>query len=107
MLHRGEDCPSHLIGGLAFIVWDRVRARLFAASTPGNCCALFYTHTPHSLAVASLPRGLLALPAVLRRLNERKLAAYLLHDRTGPRSDTFFEGLHRLPGGHTVMVSST
>ncbi|MEP7356666.1 MAG: asparagine synthase-related protein [Anaerolineales bacterium] len=102
----GEDCPRRLIGGLAFIVWDRQRARLFGASTPGNSCALFYTHTPQRLALASLPRGLLALPDVPRRLNEARLAAFLLHAPSGPRSATFFDGIHRLPGGHTLSFEA-
>src|SRR6202035_3731698 len=27
----GEDCPSHLLGDFAFVLWDRRERRLFAA----------------------------------------------------------------------------
>ena len=100
----GEDCPQRLVGGLAFIAWDAPRQRLFAASTPGNSCVLFYHQTPRRLALASMPRGLLALPGVPRKLNETRLAEYLLYSRAYARSSTFFEDIQRLPSGYSLSA---
>ncbi len=101
-----EDCPTRLIGSFAFIAWDRQRRRLFAAASPSNSAALFYHHTPRALALAGLPQGLLALPWVPRRLDQIKLAEFLVHAAGADRSATLFEGLHRLLGGHTLAAEA-
>ena len=101
----GEDCPSHLIGALAFIVWDPARRRLFAASTPGNNATLFYYHTPQFLAMATMPRGLLPLPFVPLELDEQKLAEFVVFGREH-RAATFHRGLRRLQSGHTLTCQN-
>ena len=102
----GENCPARLVGGLACIVWDTHARRLFAFSTPGNSCPLFYYHAPHVLALASMPRGLLALPFVPSQLDVASLARFLAHASGGDRTATFFAGIQRLPAGHTLAAEA-
>jgi asparagine synthase (glutamine-hydrolysing) len=101
----GDDTPQYLVGGWALIVWDKPRRRLLAALSPGGSRSLFYHQTAQAVALASLPHGLLALPWVPRQLNASKLAGFLGGGSEADRTNTFFEGIHRLPGGHLLTVA--
>jgi len=57
---------------------------------------LFYHATPQSFAFATMPRGLLALPAVPRVLNEEKLADFPVMNYR-ERHTTFYRNIYRLP----------
>ena len=96
----GDDCPGHLLGDFAFALWDARRERLLAARSPGGACPLVYYHAPGLLALATMPRGLLPLPSVPRRLDQRRVAGYLM----GHYGDdtTIYQGIKKLPSGHTL-----
>ncbi len=98
----GEDCVHHLIGVLAFALWDANMQCLLAVRSPIAAPALVYYAAPQAFAFATMPRGLLTLPFVPRALNERKIAGFL----TGlgePRS-TFYRDIFYLPSGHLLTV---
>jgi asparagine synthase (glutamine-hydrolysing) len=102
----GEDCPARLLGDFTFVLWDARRRVLFCARDPAGVRPLYYHLGPRLFAVASETKALFALPDMPRRLDEIRLAAYLvpgLDDRVA----TFFESIHRLPAGHSLTVSAT
>src|SRR2546427_256925 len=101
----GEHCPEHLLGDFAFAMWDGRTQRLFCARDHFGVKPLYYHHRPSRLfAFASEIKGLLALPDVPRRLNETRVADYLvplLEDKV----ITFYEEIVRLPPAHRMVVS--
>ncbi len=99
----GNECANRLIGDFAFAIWDRRRQELFLAVDPFGVRSLFYYESPRVFAFGSEIKALLALPEVPRRLNELRVAEYLVtlfEDRSG----TFYEGIRRLPGAFTLTV---
>jgi asparagine synthase (glutamine-hydrolysing) len=99
----GEECPTRLIGDFAFAIWDRRRQTVFCACDPVGVRSFYYYETAGIFAFASEIKALLVLSEVPCRLNELRVAEYLVtlfEDRAG----TFYEGIRRLPGACTMTV---
>jgi asparagine synthase (glutamine-hydrolysing) len=99
----GEEGATHLVGDFAFAIWDQQREILFCACDPVGVKSIYYYKSPQLFAFASEIKSLLALPEVPCRLNELRVAEYLVmlfEDRSG----TFYEKIQRLPGASTLTV---
>ena len=101
----GEECPTHLLGDFALALWDARRHVFFCARDPAGLKPLYYHLSPRLFAVASGTEALLAIPDVPRRLNELKVASFLLPELED-RVTTSYEGISRLPAGHQLTVTS-
>ena len=105
----GDDCPNQLLGDFSFAVWDKTRQRLFCARDHLGRHPLVYFSSDRVFALASMPKGLFALPDVPRRLDEdeviRRLRVAPLHDIV-PRERHIFAGLRTLPAGHCLTVTA-
>jgi len=100
----GETCPEHLLGDFAFAIWDARRQRLFCARDHFGVKPFYYHHRPGRLfAFASEIKGLLALPDAPRRLNETRVADYLV-PLLEDKEITFYEEIVRLPPAHWMTV---
>ena len=100
----GERCVEHLLGDFAFALWDGRSKRLFCARDHLGLKPFYYVRSGGAFAVASEIKGLFALPWVSRRLNETRIADYLMHMMEDKES-TFYEGILRLPPAHTLTVT--
>jgi len=103
-LRWGATCLDHIIGGFAFAVWTPLRQEIFAARDHSGERPLFYHRGKDLFALASMQKGLLALPGLQHRLSDSYTAdwlACLISDWSG----SFFEEIHRLPPGHFLRVT--
>jgi len=100
----GDDCVSHLDGMFAFAVWDAVRHELCLARDRMGEKPLYYYAGPGAFVFGSEPRALLEHPEVPRALSLTGLAAYLAFEYV-PTPHAIFEGMAKLPPGHTLTVS--
>jgi asparagine synthase (glutamine-hydrolysing) len=99
----GERCPEELLGDFAFAIWDRREQRLFCARDHFGVKPFYYYASNRMVALAGEIKALLTLPEVPRRINETKIADYLillLEDRIS----TFYQDILRLPPGHCLTV---
>lgn len=99
----GVECVHHLRGVFAFALWDMRTHTLFAARSPIVAPALVYTATERSIAFATMPSGLHALPSVPRALDETGLAR-LLTGLGGDDATTLYRAIRRLPSGHWLIA---
>lgn len=102
----GIDCCEHLVGSFAFAIWDAPNHRLFCGRDHLGDRPLFYHQAHGFTAIASMPKGLHALPDIPRQLDEgtlRASLALLRHDRTA----TLFRGVSRVPAGHALIVTES
>jgi asparagine synthase (glutamine-hydrolysing) len=97
----GEQCVTHLRGDFAFAVWDDRRRQLFCARDRFGVKPLYYYERGGLLAFASEMKGLLALPAVDRTVDETWIADYI-HRLGLDNVTTFFAGIKRLPQAHAM-----
>jgi len=102
----GEDCPSRLLGDFAFAIWDARKKQLFCARDCVGVKPLYYHRSASLFAFASEIRALLALDAVPRRLNESRVADFLVEEMDREEeASTFYQDVQRLPAGHSLTVS--
>ena len=106
-LEWADDCVDHLLGDFAFAIWDPRGGRMFGARDHTGMRQLMYCHQPDRLFVfATEPRAVLAHPAIPQRLNETRVADFLLGMEGADFESTFFSGMLRLPPAHTFTVGS-
>lgn len=106
-LRWGLDCPAHLLGDFAFVIWDPRAHRLFAARDKVGMRQLIYHFAPGKLlACATDADALLHQTEVPRRVNRGRVADFLEQLEAMDPSSTFFEGLERLPPAHSLTVEN-
>jgi asparagine synthase (glutamine-hydrolysing) len=100
---HGARAPERLRGMFAVAIWDRRRRELFLARDRFGVKPLYYVHADDgTLYFASEIKALLEAGAVRPALNWRALPDFLAnHAPSG--DETLFEGVRRLPAGHTLV----
>jgi asparagine synthase (glutamine-hydrolysing) len=98
-----EGAVDRLLGDFAFALWDGRRQRLLLARDFLGQRPLHFARQRGFVAVASMPKGLHALPDIPIAPSRDAMAAFLaLMPETG--TDTFFEGIEKVPAGHIVII---
>ncbi|MES2902596.1 MAG: asparagine synthase-related protein [Pseudomonadota bacterium] len=104
-LEYGEDCPVHLLGDFAFVIWDPRANVLFCARDHMGMRQLIYHHSPEWLfAFSTEAEALVGHPLVPRRINEGRIADFLDDLEGIDFTSTFFEEVFRLPPAHTLII---
>ena len=105
----GESCVERLLGDFAFAVWDPRSGTLTCARDHMGLRPLYYHHTPGQFfAFATEPRAILVLPQTPYRINEARIADFLVADMLEgfDKTSTFFEKVFRLPPAHSMTVTT-
>jgi asparagine synthase (glutamine-hydrolysing) len=100
-----SECVHHLIGTFTFALWDARLHQLLVVRSPLASPSLFIHATPHTLAFATMPKGLFALPFIARKMDEQYLADYLARAGTEPTA-TFYINVTRLLPGQKLVVQT-
>lgn len=101
-----EACPARLLGDFAFAIWDGRNRTIFCARDHFGVKPFYYYRSDRLFAFASEIKGLLSRPDVPRRLNEVRVADYLV-PMFEDKEITFYQGILRLPPAHSMTVSRT
>ena len=99
----GAGCVERLLGDFAFAVWDRQARTLFCARDPLGVRPFYYHHGPRLVAFASEIKALFTQPEVPRRLDETRVADFLV-PWEADRGTTFFADVRSLAPGHAVTI---
>ena len=102
---HGPDCVARLRGMFAFAIWDAPRRRLFAARDRFGKKPFFYTNTGRAFIFASEIKAILANPDVSVAPNYHAIDEYLSYQYV-PSPLTAFEGIEKLPPGHTLLCDA-
>jgi asparagine synthase (glutamine-hydrolysing) len=98
-----EECPKHIIGDFAFVIWDRPNQRLFCARDPLGLRPFYYYSDDRTFLCGSEPRPLFEDPTTRREPNEGMIAEYLARAITD-QEETLYRGVFRLPPAHVLSV---
>jgi asparagine synthase (glutamine-hydrolysing) len=101
----GEECPSHIIGDFAFVVWDTKRRRLFAAREPQGTRAFYYRVEPRRVLFATEIKQILAAPSVPARIFEPAVGSFLAGGAGFPEW-THYEGIAALAPAHAFTADA-
>lgn len=99
----GPAVVHRLRGMFAFAIWDCRHETLFLARDRLGQKPLFHTRAAEGFLFASEAKALLAWPGLPRRADPAALDAYLTLGYT-PGRLTGFQGIERLPAGHTLTL---
>jgi len=101
----GTDCPEKLLGDFAFAIWDDRKHRLFCARDPIGIKPFYYYCSNKVFVIASELKAIFCLEEIPRKLNEGKLADWLVpafNDKVG----TYYEDILHLAPAHWMMVEN-
>jgi asparagine synthase (glutamine-hydrolysing) len=102
----GVDAPRHLVGAFAFAIWDAREQRVFCARDHLGVKPLVYYLSRDLLVCASEAEAVAAARRVPRRINEARIADFLVSELEGiDHTSTFIEGVERLPPAHLLVVN--
>lgn len=101
----GQSLPTRLRGMFAFAIWDQTRHEMFLARDRFGKKPLVFSWVGTSFLFASETKSLLEWPGF-----ERAVALPVIHDYLSfgysPGSETAFEGVHRLPPAHSILLTA-
>ena len=98
----GTDCVAHLNGTFAFALYDSSRRRLFMARDRAGEKPLYYANAQGTLRFASELKGLMADPALARRIDPEALDCYLAMGYV-PGEHCMLQGVKKLPPAHALI----
>src|SRR5579872_397874 len=99
----GRKCVKHLRGMFAFAIWDSRTRQLFMARDRLGIKPLYYRLKTDSLLFGSEIKVILAHPEVTATFNRSMLPEYLAFGYLSGQ-ETFYEGIRKLPPGHTMLI---
>ena len=98
----GTDCVTRLNGMFAFALYDSRRRQLFIARDRAGEKPLFYAPADGVLRFASELKGLMADPALPRRIDPAALDCYLAMGYV-PGERSMLQGVKKLPPAHALV----
>ena len=99
----GRKCVHHLRGMFAFAIWDSRTRQLFMARDRLGIKPLYYRLKTDSLLFGSEIKVILAHPEVAATFSRSSLPEYLAFGYLSGE-ETFYEGIRKLPPGHTILI---
>ena len=99
----GRACLTYLRGMFALAIWSELDRILFLARDRVGKKPLFYAEVGGQFVFASELQGLLAHPAVPRRVEPTALDDYLTYGYV-PAPKTAFDGIFKLPPAHYLFL---
>lgn len=102
---EGEAMLPRLRGMFAFVIWDRLAQRAFAARDPYGIKPLYMAQTAQGVLLASQVKALLATGLVSREPCARGQAGFWLLGSV-PEPHSWFRDIQALPAGHCAWVNN-
>ena len=100
----GPECLRRFNGMWAFALWDNARQRLFCARDRFGVKPFYYSLYNGSFFFASEIKQILQASSMPRRANAQTVFALLEWGLADHSTETFFEGVHQLLGGHSLTL---
>jgi asparagine synthase (glutamine-hydrolysing) len=102
----GDECVNHLVGMFAFVIWDSLKQRLFAARDRLGQKPFFYTHHRGRLIFGSEIKAILQDHTIPRELCNEALHHYLTLQYV-PDPVSIFKNISKLPPAHTLVCDAS
>jgi asparagine synthase (glutamine-hydrolysing) len=103
----GPDCVKRFNGMWALAIWDQRKRQMFCSRDRFGIKPFYYRLDDSGFFFASEIKGILPALQEPPRPGYSVLSEYLIDGALCRTSNTFFEGIRRLPAAHNLIVSST
>jgi asparagine synthase (glutamine-hydrolysing) len=99
----GEKCPEELLGDFAFAIWDKNKEKLFCARDHMGVKPFYYYLSDDIFVFGTEIKSIFSLPGVPLKLNELKIAFYLIQVLTEKKL-TFYEKIFSLTAAYSLSI---
>jgi asparagine synthase (glutamine-hydrolysing) len=96
----GRECPNHIRGVFAFVVWDAARSLAFGARDRLGVHPLFWAFAGDDLLLSPSISALVEDPGVSRDFNRPAIVDHLRRTWGDHPAETFYTAVSRVPAGH-------
>jgi asparagine synthase (glutamine-hydrolysing) len=103
-LKWGTQCPKYLLGDFSFVLWDCRQHRFFCARDHAGIRQFYYSLSAGLFLCANDLQVLSRYPGIGRDINDTAVADFLAHGELVGADLTFFQGISKLPPGHSLTV---
>lgn len=103
----GDACLARLRGMFAFVVWDNLQKRLFAARDRFGIKPLYMVAGQGGIAFGSEIKQLLGLACAGQRMNIARVHDFLASGMTDHTAETLFQGVLQLRAGECVTIAAS
>lgn len=100
----GPDCLHRFNGMWALALWDNAQQRLFCARDRFGVKPFYYALYDGVFFFGSEIKQVLQASSMPRRANARAIFDLLEWGLADHAAETFFEGIHQLPAGHSLTL---
>ncbi|MDP4171669.1 MAG: asparagine synthase (glutamine-hydrolyzing) [Bacillota bacterium] len=100
-----EDCVNHFNGMWAFCIYDKEKSRLFCSRDRFGVKPFYYMIHNESFVFGSEIKQLLLALDGKPKANHDSLISYLVLGAVDYTSETMFEGVNQLMGGHNLTYN--
>jgi asparagine synthase (glutamine-hydrolysing) len=100
----GEDCLHRFNGMWSLALWDKSKQSLFCSRDRFGVKPFYYTLSGQRFIFASEIKQVLAAASLPRVANPRAVLNFLEWGLLDHSTETFFEGIHQLPQGHSLRI---
>lgn len=100
---KGEAMLRHLEGMFAFVIWDRMEKKAFAARDPYGIKPLYIANTPNGIILASQVKALQATGSISRELSPEGVIRFWLLGSV-PEPYTWYRDISALPAGQAAWI---
>lgn len=97
---------NRLLGDVALASWDNVDGELTLARSPLSSRPIFFSQSADSVAFASLPSALCAVPAIGRSPDMDELARFLGGGLFQANMSSFFKAIQAVPQGTAICLKA-
>jgi len=101
----GLDCPKHILGDFAFLLWDEDNAQYFGAVDHIGIQRMYFHHTAERFLIGFRLRELLTQPQVSKQVNESLIASLLSSFPYHEPGETYYKEIYQIPPGHWMLVN--
>lgn len=105
----GEACLNYLNGMFAFVIYDELTQKIFAARDRFGIKPFYYYYEDNKFLFCSEPAVLktaLLSNSIECQPNKGIIYDYLVNDRTNHSEETFFTKIKKLQHGHCISLES-
>jgi len=103
----GEECLHRFNGMWAFVIYDKLEKKIFAARDRYGVKPFYYLQTGDSFAIASEIPPLLSLLNQKPDPDQQSIFDFLVFNRTDQTENTFFKAIKKLQHGHSLSIQLT
>ena len=99
-----DKCPEYLLGDFSFAIWDKNKGKLFCARDHMGVKPFYYYSDEKVFAFGTEIKSILSVPNLHFKLDEKRLANFLMVTDFFDKENTFYENIKSLTAACSLII---